>query len=122
MAIASYAATLSRCHFVSNYCGSPWAAPVYPTWHDQFVAMAGPQGYDVPYSAMNNVQRVEAIATSVGITLAFEALYSLVAHGVDAYRADRKRAKIERTRAEIRAELEELEGANAAARSSTVKR
>ena len=99
-------------------CRLSRSRPGYPTWHDQFVAMAGPQGYDVPYSAMNNVQRVEAIATSVGITLAFQALYSLVAHGVDAYRADRKQAKIERTRAEIRAEVEELERANAAARGS----
>jgi hypothetical protein len=113
MAIAT---TSSPCGFVSNYCGSPWAAPSYPTWHDQFVAMAGPQSYLVPYTGMNNVQTLQAVASSIGFGLAIQAIASLVHDQVVKSSYNRKQKKVEKVRAEIRAELVELERLNAAAR------
>jgi hypothetical protein len=111
MAIAT---TSSPCSFVSNSCGSPWAAPSYPTWHDQFVAMTGPQNYMVPYSAMSNGETLQAVASSFAINLAFQAVFSLIHHQVVKSSYNRKQKKVEIVRSEIRGELEELERLNAA--------
>jgi hypothetical protein len=113
MAIAT---TSSPCGFVSNYCGSPFAAPAYPTWHDQFVVMAGPQNYMVPYTGMSNGERVQAVASSIGITLALQAVVSLIHDQVVKSSHNRKLKKVEKIRGEIRGELEELERLNAAPR------
>jgi hypothetical protein len=118
MAIASYAATLSRCHFVSNYCGSPWDAPVYPTWHDQFLDMTGPPAEMMPYSAMSNSQTLQAVASSIVFGLAIHAVASLIHDQVVKTKYERKQQKIESLRGEIRGELDELERVNAAARAS----
>jgi hypothetical protein len=111
MAIAT---TSSPCGFVSNHCGSPWAALAYPTWHDQFVAMAGPQNYMVPYTGMSNGERVQAVASSIGFGLAIQAIASLIHDQVVKSSYNRKLKKVEKIRGEIRGELEELERLNAA--------
>ena len=108
------AMTSSPCGFVSNYCGSPWAAPAYPTWHDQFVAIAGPQNYMVPYTGMSNGETLQAVASSIGFGLAIQAIASLIHDQVVKSSHNRKLKKVETVRAEIRAELTELERLNAA--------
>lgn len=118
VAIATYAATLSRCHFVSTFCGSPWAAPVYPTWHDQFLDMTGPPAEMMPASAMSNSQLLQAVASSIVFGLAIHAVTSLIHDQVVRTKYERKQDKIEKVRAEIRSELDELERVNAAARGS----
>lgn len=97
-------------------CAHPWLLPSNPTWHQQFLLMAGPQGYTVPYTGMNNGETLQAAASSIAFAYTFQAIYSLISRQVAKTSADRARKKIEKVRAEIRGELEDLERANAAAR------
>jgi hypothetical protein len=98
-------------------------------WHEDFVGMVGPQrssGYGGPYYGSTNGERLVAVASSVAIGWALAGIASLVQHAIVSpihhqvvkYKADRKQKKIEKVRAEIRAELAELERVNAAARAS----
>ncbi len=103
-----------------------WNAGATPTWHEEFLAMTGPRGYGGPYYGSTNGERLLAVASSVAIGYAvasvasvFErAVVSPIHHKVVKYKADRKQKKVEKVRAEIRAELAELERLNAAARAS----
>jgi hypothetical protein len=80
--------------------------------------MTGPSAYMVPYSAMSNSQTVQAVASNFAISLALQAVVSLIHSQVVQMRADARQKKIERVRTEIRGELDELERVNAAARGS----
>lgn len=95
-----------------------WEGTYYPTWHEEFLSMAGPQSYNVPYTGMNNSERIVAAATSIGIGLAFQALYSWIHDQVASSSRTRQQKKLDKVRAEIQAELAELERLNAAARAS----
>jgi hypothetical protein len=118
MAVATSAATSSPCGFVPNSCGSPWAAPAYPTWHDQMLAMAGPDIEALPSSQMTNAQLLQATASSIGFGLAIQAIVSAIHDQVVKSSYDRKQKKVNRIRDEIHGELDELERVNAAARGS----
>jgi hypothetical protein len=103
-----------------------WSGGATPTWHEQFLAMVGPQGYGGPYHGSTNGERLLTVSSSVAIGLALAGITSLVDHAIASpihrkmvkYKADRKQKKIDRIRAEIRAELDELERVNAAARAA----
>ncbi len=103
-----------------------WSGGATPTWHEEFLAMTGPRGYGGPYYGSTNGERLLAVASSVAIGYAVAGLASVIErtiasplhHKVVKYKADRKQKKIEKVRAEIRAELAELERLNAAARAS----
>ena len=72
----------------------------------------------VPYTGMSNSQTLQAVASSAVFALAFQVIASVIHDEVVKIRYDRKQRKIENVRAEIRAELDELERLNAAARAS----
>jgi hypothetical protein len=103
-----------------------WSGGATPTWHEEFLAMTGPKGYGGPYYGSTNGERLLAVTSSVAIALAVAGVASAVErtivspihYKVVKYKADRKQKKIEKVRAEIRAELAELERVNAAARGS----
>jgi len=97
---------------------SRWEDVSSPTWHDQFLAMTGPQGYAIPFSGMSNSQRIAAVGSSVAIGFALKGVTSFMEGKIAKIRADRKQKKLDKVRAEIRAELAELERLNAAARAS----
>jgi len=118
MALESRAVTPNPCSLAAAGCGPTWQVPSNPTWHDQFLTMTGPQNYSVPYSGMSNSEKAMAVATSIGIGLALQAVTSLIQGKIVKISADRKQKKVEKVRAEIRTELEELERLNAAARAS----
>jgi hypothetical protein len=80
-----------------------WNWTAYPTWHEQFLAMTGPQYYTGPYYGIN-----------IGFSIRLRALERRIAK----FKADWKLRKVEKVRAEIRAELAELERVNAAARAA----
>ena len=92
-----------------------WGAPYYPTWHEDFLAMTGPQSYSVPYTGMTNSERLVAVATSIGFGLAIQALSSWIRDEVVSASRSRQQKKVDKVRAEIRAEVAELERLNAAA-------
>ncbi len=102
------------CSLAITACQPAWRGGANPTWHDQFVAMTGPQNYMVPYTGMNNVQTLQAVASGVAINLAFQAFVSLVHDQIVKSNYNRKQKKVERIREEIRFELRELERLNAA--------
>jgi hypothetical protein len=116
--IDSRAISPDPCSQLITTCQPAWGGGANPTWHDQFLAMTGPPAYTVPYSGMNNVQTLEAVASSAAINLALQELISLIYDQVVHIRHDARQKKIEKVRAEIRAELDELERVNAAARGS----
>jgi hypothetical protein len=118
MAVASSAATSSPCSIVVTACEPTWQPAANPTWHDQMLAMAGPQNYSVPYTGMDNAQRVAAVATSIGFALALQAVASLIHDQVVKSSYGRKQKKVNKVRAEIQGELDELERINALARQS----
>jgi hypothetical protein len=103
-----------------------WSGGATPTWHQEFLAMTGPKGYGGPYYGSTNGERLLTVASSAavawavaGLASAFErAIASPTHRKVVKYKAGRKQKKIEKVRAEIRAELAELERLNAAARAS----
>jgi hypothetical protein len=103
-----------------------WSGGGTPTWHEQFLAMTGPRGYGGPYYGSTNGERLLAVASSVAIGYAVAGLASVIErtiasplhHKVVKYKADRKQRKIEKVRADIRAELAQLERVNASARAS----
>ncbi len=103
-----------------------WASGSNPTWHEQFLAMTGPRGYGGPYYGSTNGERLLAVASSVAIGYAVAGLASVIErtiasplhHKLVNYKADRKQRKIEKVRADIRAELAQLERVNASARAS----
>ena len=109
---------------VSPAPGSPWSAvnqPAWgapnPTWHEQFLAMVTPQSYGGTYYGATNGERLLAVASAVVIGWALQELGSRVQVHVSNHKAERKQKKVEKIRAEIRAELAELERVNAAARA-----
>ena len=118
VAIDSRAVNPDPCSLIVTGCQPAWRGGANPTWHDQFIAMTGPPDYTVPYSAMSNSQTIQAVASSIVINLAIQAVVSLIHDQVVQMRADAKQRKVETVRAEIRAELDELERVNAAARGS----
>jgi hypothetical protein len=118
VAIDSRAIQPDPCTLVISACQPAWRGGAYPTWNDQFLAMTGPPNYAVPYSAMSNLQTLEAVASSIAINFALQAVVSLIHDEIVQMRADARQKKIERVRSEIRAELDELERANAAARAA----
>jgi hypothetical protein len=118
MTVESTYQPVSTCVACGPSRGSWWADASYPTWHDQFIAMTGPQGYAIPYSGMNNSQKLQAIGTSVAFGLVIQAITSAIEGGVAKISSDRKQRKVEKIRREIRDELEVLERLNAAARGS----
>ena len=66
------------CSLVVTACQPAWRGGANPTWHDQFIAMTGPQNYLVPYTGMNNSQRLQAVASSIVINLALQAVVSVI--------------------------------------------
>jgi len=118
MSVEFRAAPWDPCTLGVTGCRLEWSRGANPTWHDQFLAMTGPPAYAVPYSAMSNGETLQAVASSFAINLAIRAVASLIHDEVVKLRSDRKQRKIENIRAEIRAELAELERLNAAARAS----
>lgn len=119
VAIDSRAVNPDPCSLLITACQPAWGGGANPTWHDQFIAMTGPPAYMVPYSGMSNGQTLQAVASSIAINLALQAVVSLIHDQVVKTRYEKKQQKVEKARAEIRAELEELERLNAAARSSS---
>jgi hypothetical protein len=95
-----------------------WVSAANPTWHDQFLAMTGPENYEVPFSAMSNGQRLQATATNIGFALAFQAIASAIHDQFVKSSYDRKQKRVNKVRTEIQGELDELERANAGARQS----
>ncbi len=67
---------------------------------------------------MNNIQTLEAVASSAAINLALREVFSLIYDQVVHMRDDAKQKKVEKVRAEIRSELDELERVNATARAA----
>jgi hypothetical protein len=118
MAIDSRTVSPDPCTLIITGCQPAWRGGANPTWHDQFIAMTGPPAYTVPYSAMSNSQTLQAAASSIVINLAIQAVVSLIHDQVVRTKYERKQQKVERVRAEIRTELDELERVNAAARGS----
>jgi hypothetical protein len=116
--IDSRAISPDPCSQLITACQPAWGGGANPTWHDQFIAMTGPPAYTVPYSGMNNIQTLEAVASSAAINLALQEVLSLIYDQVVHLRNNAKQRKIEKVRAEIRSELDELERANAAARAA----
>jgi hypothetical protein len=116
--IDSRAISPDPCSQLITACQPAWGGGANPTWHDQFIAMTGPPAYMVPYSGMNNIQTLEAVASSAAINLALQEVFSLIYNQVVHIRSDAKQKKVEKVRAEIRGELDELERGNAAARAS----
>lgn len=112
------AAPWDPCKLLDTGSWPTWCGGANSTWHEQFIAMTGPSAYMVPYSAMSNSQTVQAVASNFAISLAFQAVVSLIHHQVVRTKYERKQQKIESIRAGIRSELEELERVNAAARGS----
>jgi hypothetical protein len=106
------------CTLLISACQPAWRGGAYPTWNDQFLAMTGPPDYAVPYSGMTNLQTLEAMASSMAINFALQTVVSLIHDQIVQMRADAKQKKIEKIRTEIRAELDELERVNAAARAA----
>jgi hypothetical protein len=117
--IDSRAISPDPCSQLITACQLAWGGVANPTWHDQFLAMTGPPAYMVPYSGMNNIQTLEAVASSAAINLALQEVFSLIYNQVVHIRSDAKQRKVEKVRAEIRGELDELERLNAAARASS---
>jgi hypothetical protein len=119
LVLESSSVTASSCSVVFTICQQlTWQSLANPTWNDQFLAMTGPSGYDVPFSGMNTSQRLQATASSIGLAIGFQMLTQLIHdYVVDAGHV-RKQKKVEKVRTEIRAELAELERLNAAARAS----
>jgi len=103
-----------------------WSGGGTPTWHQEFLAMTGPPGYGGPYYGSTNGERLMAVASSVAIGYAVAGLASVIERTIASplhdklvkYKADRKQRKIEKVRADIRAELAQLERVNASARAS----
>jgi hypothetical protein len=103
-----------------------WSGGATPTWHEQFLSMTGPRGYGGPYYGSTNGERLLAVASSVAIGYAVAGVASVLEHTIVSpihhkvvkYKADRKQKKVEKVRAEIRAELAELERLNAAGRAA----
>jgi hypothetical protein len=116
--IDSRAISPDPCSSLITACQPAWGGGANPTWHDQFIAMTGPPNYMVPYSGMSNVETLEAVASSAAINLALQAVFSLIHDQIVSMNHDRKQKKVEKVRTEIRAELDELERVNAAARGS----
>ena len=116
--IDSRAISPDPCSQLITACQPAWGGGANPTWHDQFIAMTGPSAYTVPSSGMNNVQTLEAVASSAAINLALQEVFSLIYNQVMHIRQDAKQKKTEKVRGEIRGELDELERVNAAARAS----
>ena len=116
MALESRSVTPDPCGFVVTGCRPNWELPPNPTWHDEFLAMAGPQGYAIPYSAMNNSQRLQAVATNLAFGLAIQAITTAIQQQVVKSSRSRQQRKVEAVRTEIQAELAELERLNAAAK------
>ena len=112
------AAVDDPCGLVVTACQPAWRGGFNPTWHDQFVAMVGPQNYMVPYTGMSNSQKLQSVASSIVIGLALQAVVSLVHDQVVKSNYNRKQKKVEKIRDEIRAELVELERLNEAARAA----
>jgi hypothetical protein len=117
VAIDSRAVNPDPCSLVITACQPAWGGGANPTWHDQFIAMTGPPAYAVPYSGMSNSQTLQAVASSIAINLALQAVVSLIHNKVVKISSDRKLRKLENIRTGIRAELDELERVNAAARA-----
>jgi len=112
-----YGSTASDpCGLVVTACRPSWSRAAYPTWHDQFVEMTGPQDYAVHFTPMSNVQRLEAVATNIGFGLAIAAITSAIHDQVVKTSHSRKQKKVEKIRQEIHGELDELERLNAAPR------
>jgi hypothetical protein len=118
MSLEVRAAPWDPCSLVVTGCQPAWSGVANPTWHDQFIAMTGPPAYMVPYSAMSNSQTLQAAASSIVISLAIQAVVSLVHDQIVKTRYETKQKKLQKVRAEISAELDELERVNAAARGS----
>jgi len=118
IAIDSRAVGPDPCSLIITSCRPAYRGGANPTWHDQFVALVGPQDFMVPYTAMTNSQTLQAVASSAVFALAFRVIASVIHDEVVKSRYNRKQRKIENVRAEIRAELDELERLNAAARAS----
>jgi hypothetical protein len=116
--IDSRAISPDPCSLVITACQPAWRGGANPTWHDQFIAMTGPPAYTVPYSGMSNAETLQAVASSAAINLALQAVVSLIYDQIVSMNHDRKQKKVEKVRAEIRTELDELERVNAAARGS----
>lgn len=102
------------CNLLITGCQPAWRGGANPTWHDQFVDMVGPQNYMVPYTGMSNGETLQAMASSIAIGLALEAVVSLIHDQIVKDTYDRKQRKVEKIREEIRGELRELERLNAA--------
>ena len=64
---------------------------------------------------MSNIQTLEAVAWSAAINLALQEVLSLIYDQVVHIRSNAKQRKVEKVRAEIRSELDELERVNASA-------
>ncbi len=107
-------ASYDPCNLVVTGCQPAWRGGANPTWHDQFVDMVGPQSYMVPYTGMSNGEKLQAVASSVAIGLALDAVVSLIHDQIVKSTYDRKQRKVEKIREEIRGELKELERLNAA--------
>jgi hypothetical protein len=118
MSVEFRAAPWDPCRVMILACYPTWNGGANPTWHDEFIAMTGPPDYMVPYSGMSNAQTLQAVASSFAINLALQAVVSLIHDQVVKTRYGMKERKIEKVRAEIRTELDELERVNAAARGS----
>jgi hypothetical protein len=111
---------------VANDWQEGWSGAATPTWHQEYLAMTGPKGYGGPYYGSTNGERLLAVASSVAIGYAVAGLASVIErtiasplhHKLVKYKADRKQRKIEKVRADIRAELAQLERVNASARGS----
>ena len=118
VAIDSRTINPDPCSLVITACQPAWRGGANPTWNEQFLAMTGPPDYMVPYSGMSNLQTLEAVASSFAINMELQAVVALIHYGIVQIRADAKQKKIEKIRAGIRSELDELERANAAARAA----
>jgi hypothetical protein len=117
MSLEVRAAPWDPCSVVITACQPAWNGGANPTWHDQFIAMTGPPAYTVPYSGMSNGQKLQGVASSIVFGLVSQAVVWLIHDEVVKVRSERKQQKIEKIRAGIRSELDELERANAAART-----
>jgi hypothetical protein len=116
--IDSRAINPDPCSLLITACQPAWRGGANPTWNEQFLAMTGPPDYNMPYSGMSNLQTLEAVASSIAINFALQAVVSLIHDQIVQIRADAKQKKIEKIRAGIRSELDELERVNATARAA----
>jgi hypothetical protein len=94
--------------FRPSWCGPVWTGVTYPTWHDQFVAMTGPDNYSVPFSPMSNGQRLQAVASNVAFGLAIGAITSLIHDQIVRTSYAKKQKKVQKVRDQIELELQEL--------------